>query len=52
MNVKTEDELNELKDFRNLVAHGNYIIIKDEDVRRLKNMNRRIRGYIKRLEQI
>ena len=52
MNVKTEDELEKLKNFRNSVAHGNYIIIKDEDVRQLKEMNERIHGYIRTLEQI
>jgi uncharacterized protein YutE (UPF0331/DUF86 family) len=51
MNVKTEDELNKLKNFRNLVAHGNYIILKDEDIRRLKKINERIHGYIRSLEQ-
>jgi hypothetical protein len=51
MNVRTEEELEELNDFRNLIAHGNYIITKDEDIQRPKKMDARIRRYIKALER-
>lgn len=51
MCVETQEELEELNEFRNLVAHGNYIITKDEDIGRLKKMDERIRGYIKALER-
>jgi len=50
INVKNEGDLDKLKMFRNKVAHGNYIIIKDEDVKQLKEMDEKIREYIKALE--
>lgn len=52
MNVLNQEELRELEYFRNLIAHGNYIITKDEDVGRLKKMDERIRGYITALERL
>jgi hypothetical protein len=51
MNVRTQEELEDLNHFRNLIAHGNYIITKDEDIRRPKKMDERIRRYIKALER-
>lgn len=50
IDVRSEEELNKLKDFRNKVAHGNYIVVRDEDVTRLREMDEKIRRYIKALE--
>lgn len=50
MNVRTKDELDKLKDFRNNVAHGNYIIVKDDDIKNLKKTHDKICDYIHALE--
>lgn len=52
ISVTNEEELKKLAFFRNKVAHGNYIIIKDDDVNQLKEINEVIRGYLKSLERI
>jgi CBS domain-containing protein len=51
MGANTWEELEELQFFRNLIAHGNYIITKDEDIGRLKKMDERIRKYMEALER-
>lgn len=50
MNVRTEDELVKLGEFRNKVAHGNYIIVKDDDIKDLKKIHDKICEYIRTLE--
>ena len=52
MTVRTKDELDELRKFRNKVAHGNYIIVNDEDIRHLKQIHDTICEYIRALEEI
>ena len=52
MTVRTEDELDKLRKFRNKVAHGNYIIVNDEDITNLRQMHDRICEYIRALEEI
>ncbi len=51
MNVKDEKELKALRKFRNRVAHGNYIIVKDDDVKDLKRKYDRICEFIHVLER-
>jgi CBS domain-containing protein len=48
----TEDERRELQQFRNKVAHGNYLIAQDGDVDKLKKMKDRIQGYINGLSNL
>ena len=50
MNVKTEDELDKLRKFRNKVAHGNYLVVKNDDIKHLKKMHDKICEYIYALE--
>ncbi len=47
--VTDDSELPELQKFRNDVAHGNYIIIKDADVKKLKQKQEQICKYIRAL---
>ena len=49
--VKDDNELEELQYFRNAVAHGNYIIVNDADVKELKQKHDDICKYINALEK-
>jgi CBS domain-containing protein len=51
MRITDDSELEELEEFRNNVAHGNYIIVKDSDVKKLKQKQNQIYEYIQALEQ-
>lgn len=51
MRITDDSELEELEKFRNNVAHGNYIIVKDSDVKKLKQRQNQIYEYIQALEQ-
>jgi predicted transcriptional regulator len=45
----TQEERKELEQFRNKVAHGNYLIVQDGDIDKLKKMKDKIQGYINTL---
>lgn len=47
----TEAEIEELKKFRNRVAHGNYIIVSVDDVKKLKTRQEKITSYIVSLQK-
>lgn len=49
--VITDEEIDELKKFRNKVAHGNYIIVKADDVKKLKTKQEKIGSYITSLQK-
>lgn len=51
MRIIDDSELKELEKFRNNVAHGNYLIVKDSDVKKLKQRQDQICKYIQELEQ-
>jgi CBS domain-containing protein len=51
MRIVDDSELKELEKFRNNIAHGNYIIVKDSDVKKLKQRQTQIYKYIQALEQ-
>lgn len=51
MRIIDNSELKELEKFRNNVAHGNYIIVKDSDVKELERRHNQIYKCIQALEQ-
>jgi|GEM_PF-3799824 len=51
MEITDDSELKLLEWFRNDVAHGNYIIVKDSDVRKLRQIQNQISKYMQALEQ-
>lgn len=51
MEITDDSELEELKNFRNDIAHGNYVIIKDSDVKRLLQRRDQICKYLRTLAQ-
>lgn len=50
MGIIDDSELEELKKLRNNVAHGNYIIVEDSDVKKLKQRQSQVYKYIQVLE--
>jgi CBS domain-containing protein len=51
MGITNDSELEQLKWFRNDVAHGNYIIVEDHDVKKLEQRRNQILNYMQALEQ-